>query len=94
MGCAYVAILGSGRVHQGAALVKGIVFTPSVGARYIDVYDGLDVSSGELVLRIMSSTATTRSFMLGDGVRFNHGIYINTIAAAERTTVFFVPLEL
>lgn len=94
MPCTYVRIDGSGRAYQGAALVKGIIFTPAVGNRYTDVYDGLDVYSGEVVFRIYATQATTQSFSLPDGVRFNHGIYVNAIAGSGITTVFFEPLEL
>lgn len=94
MGCTYAFIMGLGRVYQGACLLKGIIYTPSTSNRYIEVYDGLDPTSGEKVFRLFTSTHITQSFMLPEGVRFNHGIYITAYGSTEQTTVFFEPLEL
>lgn len=94
MSCTYVRIVGDGRVYQGAALVEGIMFTPITGGDELDVYDGLDATSGELVFHIESADVVTRGYFVPFGVRFNHGIYLDASAADSQTTVFFVPLEL
>jgi len=90
----YVRIVGSGRVYQGAAVVKTIVFNPASNEDWVDVYDGLDATSGEKVLRIVSAFVISRQINLNDGVRFNHGIYVTDIDEGTETTVFFEPLEL
>lgn len=94
MDCVYVRIVGDGRAHQGAALVKGIIFTPISANDYVDVYDGLDATSGEKVMRIISSTVISWYFGLTCGVRFNRGIYLDGKDDEVETTVLFVPLEL
>lgn len=94
MPCTYIRVKGSGRAWQGAALVKGIIFLPITANDYVDVYDGLDADSGELVCRIISSTVITWNFVFSCGVRFNHGIYFADIDEGTETTVFFEPLEL
>jgi len=90
----YVRILGDGRVYQGAAIVTGIAVVPDADGDLAVAYDGLDADSGEKVLEIKSSTQTTQVVVLGDGVRFNRGIYIDATDSAVETTVFFQPLEL
>jgi len=94
MPCTYARVCGDGRAYQGAALVKGIVFLPEAANDYVDVYDGLDATSGELVCRIISAVVSTCNFAFADGVRFNHGVYLDGIDSAVETTVFFQPLEL
>lgn len=94
MPCAYVRIVGDGRAYQGAAVVCGIVFVPISANDYVDVYDGLDATSGEKVCRIISSTVTTQTVVFLDGVRFNRGVYLDGIDGEVETTVSFHPLEL
>jgi len=92
--CTYARIVGDGRAYQGACLVKGIIFMPVSANDYVDVYDGLDATSGEKVMRIISSTVITWHFGLTCGVRFNHGVYLDGIDGDVETTVLFEPLEL
>jgi len=94
MPCTYVRVEGDGRAWQGAALVKGIIFLPVTANDYVDVYDGLDTDSGELVCRIISAAVITWNFSFTCGVRFNHGIYLDGIDGEVQTTILFEPLEL
>jgi len=94
MACTYVRVIGDGRAYQGAAVVYEIVFVPISANDYVDVYDGLDATSGEKVFRIISSAATTLPVGFSDGVRFNHGIYLDGIDGEVETTVCFQPFEL
>lgn len=94
MPCTYVRIVGDGRAYQGKALVKGIIFMPITANDYVDVYDGLDATSGELVCRIVSAVVTTWPFCMPFGVWFQRGIYLDGIDDEVQTTVFFEPLEL
>jgi len=90
----YVRKVGDGRVYQGAAIVHAIVLNPDAAADYVDVYDGLDATGGEKVLRIIAATATTTTVVFPAGVRFSRGVYLDAKDGAVETTVFFQPLEL
>jgi len=90
----YVRVVGDGRVYQGACVVTGIIFTPNAASDYVDVYDGLDTTSGEKVMTLKTSVAVSWHYGLNGGVRFNHGIYVAERAAAAECTFFFHPLEL
>lgn len=94
MPCAYVRIVGSGRAVQGACIVRGVIFAPDANADYVDIYDGLDATSGERVCRIESSTITTQHLAFGDGVQFHSGVYVSGIDSAVETTILFNPGEL
>lgn len=94
MAYSYVRVVGDGRAYQGAAEVCGILFLPISANDYVDVYDGLDVTSGEKVFRVISAAATTLPLSFPEGIRFNHGIYLDGIDSEVETTVFFRPLEL
>jgi hypothetical protein len=93
MPCAYARIVGDGRVYQGPALVKAIVFVPVSGADYADIYDGLDTESGEKVFRVKAAALTTWQITLDCGVLFSRGIYVDGKDGDVETTVLFEPLD-
>lgn len=92
MTCAYVRIVGSGRAYQGACLVHGVIANPDTGGDYVDIYDGLDSVSGEVVCRLKTAAKTTVSFILSCGVHFSRGVYVDGKDSAVETTVFFEPV--
>lgn len=94
MPCTYVSVKGGGRVYQGKALVKGIIFTVITGGDELDVYDGLDATSGELVVHLESAVVVSWGYCMPFGVIFNHGIFLVASEDDSQTTVFFEPGEL
>lgn len=94
MPCTYARVVGDGRVYQGAAILYAVIFQPISADDYADIYDGLDATSGEVVFRTISSAVITWHVSFPQGVRLNHGIYIDGKDDAVETTVFFQPLEL
>lgn len=87
-----VRIIGDGVAWQGTCEVKAIILNPDAGNDYADIYDGLDAISGEKFIRVKSADIVTRLLSLGDGIRFDVGIYVDGYDSAVETTVVFVPV--
>lgn len=84
-------IAGSGPLFSGPCLVTHVIVWPHATKQYIDLYDGRDATAGKKFCRVDCSTQTTRHISLGQGVRFDIGIYIDAKHAEDETTVVFIP---
>lgn len=92
-GAGYVTITGDGLAVEGPCLVCGLILQPNANADYCTVYDGLDAVSGKEFLVIDTSTIITRELLFPCPVRFNHGVYIDGLDSAVKTTVIFQNVE-
>lgn len=86
-----VRITGDGVAWQGECVLKQVILNVDAGSDWVDIYDGLDATSGEKLLRMKSADIVTRSISLGEGVLFSVGIYLDGIDSAIETTVLFEP---
>ena len=86
-----VRIKGAGVVWQGECTLKQVILNVDAGNDWVDIYDGLDATSGELFIRVKSADIVTRSISFGEGVLFSVGIYVNAYDSAVVTTVVFEP---
>ena len=93
-GASWVRIEGSGLAYQGRCLLYGILFWPDSDADHVDVYDGLDATSGKKFVRLETSTSITWCHCFSRPVEFSSGIYVKDIDEGTETTVLFEPLEL
>lgn len=87
-----VRVIGDGLAYTGPCLLTHVIMHPDAADDYADVYDGRDATMGKKFARIRSSSTNTRHVALGQGVRFDVGIYVDGYDAAVETTVVFVAL--
>jgi len=87
----WVRITGDGLVHTGPCLLTHIIMHPDATDDYADIYDGRDKTSGKKFARVRSATKGTRHVSLGQGVRFDIGLYVDGFDDAVDTTVVFIP---
>ncbi len=92
-GLPWVRIKGDGLAVQGRCLLHGVIFWPDVAADYVDIYDGLDATSGRKFARIEADVDATVVVGLGSGVEFATGVYVDGIDSAVETTIVFEQLD-
>lgn len=89
----WVRIEGDGLAVQGPCKLHGLIFWPDTASDYVDVYDGLDATSGKKFCRIETSVVLTWPFVFDPPVGFSSGVYVDGIDSAVETTVIFEQLE-
>lgn len=89
----WVHIANDGLVYEGPCLVHSLTLWPEAIHDYANVYDGRDVVSGKLFVKMRSAPLITLHLDFGDGVPFDQGIYIDGIDVGVETTVVFTPIE-
>lgn len=92
-GSSWVRVKGDGVAVQGRCLLLGVLFWPDANADYVDVYDGLDATSGKKFCRFETSVSVTWCHCFAHGVEFATGIYVDGIDSAVETTIVFRPLD-
>jgi len=73
--------------------VVAISFTPTTAADYVTIYDGLDTSSGEILIRLDASTITSRDVFFGTGAYCRNGVYVDFSASTGSLTIVYDTVE-
>ena len=89
----WVRILGDGCVYAGRCKIYMIVLQVDSANDYANVYDGVDVGSGKLFVKLASAVKVTWSLDLNSGVPFANGIYVDATDSTVATTIVFEPIE-
>lgn len=89
----HVLVKGDGRAVEGSCIVHGIIFWPDDDADYVDIYDGLDETSGKKVFRIETATSITWAWSFTHGILFDNGVYVDGKDDAVETTILFHNVE-
>lgn len=92
-GAAWTLVKGDGVAVQGRCLLLGLIFWPDVDTDYVDIYDGLDSTSGRKFCRVETAVSTTRHVQFGQGVEFSSGVYVDGVDPAVQTTIIFEQLD-
>lgn len=85
----WVRLKGSGVAARGQVHVTRVILEPSAAAAYITIYDGMDAVAGKVFTIMHAAAKTTHALNLGEGVRFDAGVYIANVAGTSYTTVCF-----
>jgi len=86
-------IVGDGLICRGPCLVHDILFTPNAVNDTVSIYDGRDATTGRLFATLFTAVKVSWAFCLADGVRFDRGIYIDSLDGDQETTIVFTPLS-
>ena len=89
----WVRLAADGLAVEGPCLVHSIIFTPGGSDQYVNVYDGRDATAGKLFAEVIAKSEETRSVSLGQGVRFDRGVYVDVQDPGDAVTIVFTPLE-
>lgn len=73
--------------------VVAISFTPTTAADYVTIYDGLDTSSGEILMRLDASTITSVNGQFGEGIHCRNGVYVDFSASTGKLTIVYDTVE-
>jgi len=70
-----------------------VLFTPVANTDYITVYDGVDTSSGDVVLRFDAATIIGREMHVSGGIYCANGVYVDFSAAKGYCTIVYDTVE-
>lgn len=88
----WVRLKGSGVAAVGGVHVTRVILEPAAATASITIYDGLDATVGKVFSVMHAAAKTTRSLNLGEGVRFDRGVYIaNNVGTSYTTVCFYDP---
>lgn len=88
----WVRLAADGLAVEGPCLVHTIIFTPNNNDEYAEVYDGRDATAGKLFCRVIMFREETAVVDLGQGVRFDRGVYVGVENLGDAVTIVFTPL--
>lgn len=77
-------------IHLGPCDVLGVQLAGDDANADCQVYDG-ENTNGELKVHLEALSGTSFHWSLGDGVDFDHGIYVVVNANTAKVTVIFKP---
>ena len=92
-GSAWVRFAGDGLVVEGPCVVTALLWRCDKNDETCEIYDGLDAVSGKLFTELIGDAKMSYSFNLGDGVRFDNGVYVDQTTTNDVITVCFRNVE-
>lgn len=87
----WVRVVGGGLAFQGPCLITNILFYPHDTDQKTKIYDGRDAVSGKFFLEIHAQYFENISINLGEGVKFDVGIFITAEHSDDTVTIIFTP---
>lgn len=78
-------------VNHGPCILYRARPQVAVGGQYIEVYDGLDSTSGNLRDKIICDVNVPTNADYGPGAYFDRGLYVNIPVAGNAVTLVWYP---
>ena len=92
-GHAWVRQCGSGSVAEWPLRLINILWYCHGQGDSAQIYDGLDATTGKPFLKMSGSGSEVITVALGEGARFEHGIYVTQSDNDDEMTFVYEPVR-
>lgn len=92
LGTGSTLAVGSQIINEGQTLLYGLVIMATGTGSDLWIYDGLDATSGRLILKILEGTKVTGDIIFNKPLRLNRGLYVKFGSKMSSLLVQWDPL--